>query len=478
MDPQQAESHGVDITALAQQLREELAAAERSVAQLTGGCPVIIAEVGDLTRNVDQAEYEPQHVSIGPYSWMKTPELARDGEKVRCLGEILAAAAAGGGVALEVYLEEVARLEEQARRCYAHTFEHIEGNDFVRMLLLDGCYLLTWFRGAVDAGRRTSGGGAPTANGHAHGGYHRVSTPTAAGGADKLEAVAVVRDVLYLAENQIPFFVVDKIQQLTVLDGGVSAADMVAAYVRDLLRRHYSVAAPAVAEAPPGPGNLLHLLHMHFRPTVPLYPAGGKATGKKVGRWRTATEYHFAGVKLRSRPLGGNGARCILDVKLGDGAGGVLEIPHLAIDAETWRLLRNLMALEQRNPAAAGSHVTAYCVFMSQVACTAADVELLSRREVIAHGLGNHGQVARCFSDLCRGVVFDADDPGGNYLRETWQTLERRFRSRPRRWVAWLGQKYFRNPWLATGLMAAAVGLACTVVQAVYSVLSYKQAAR
>ncbi|KAL6646471.1 hypothetical protein ACP70R_018079 [Stipagrostis hirtigluma subsp. patula] len=450
-----------------------MAAAEESAAQLTGGCPIVIDMVGDLTRNVDEVEYDPRHVSIGPYHRIRNPALARDGEKFRSLRAVLSAASAD--MKLEVYLGELARLEDRARRCYAHSFDDFGSEEFLRMLLLDGCYLLTRFGGAVEAGRRRNG--AATANGHAQGAYHGGGSSAAAGGADKLEAVAVVRDVFYLAENQIPFFIVEKIHQLTVLDGGASAADDIAEFVRKLLRKQqYSVAKPAVGPAP-GPGNLLHLVHMHFRPSVPLYPTGSKVTGGQVGRWRTAAEYHFAGVKLRSRPLGSNGARCILDVKL-DSGGGVLEIPCLSIDAETWRLLRNLVALEQRNPEATGSHVTAYCVFMSQVACTHIDVELLSRRGIIVHGLGNDGEVARCFADLCKGVVFSPDDPSCNYLKTACQTLEKRFRSRPRRWMAWLGQKYFRNPWLAIGLAAAAVGLVCTVVQAVYSVLSYRQAAR
>ncbi|XP_062193014.1 uncharacterized protein LOC133896428 [Phragmites australis] len=478
MDAQQGrarDSHAVDIASLARQLREELATADTLPVQLAGGCPIIIGEVGGLTRNVDPAEYDPHHVSIGPYHRIRNPDLARDDEKIRSLGVVLSAASAG--MTLEVYLDEMARLEGQARSCYAHTFS-IESNEFVRMLLLDGCYLLARF-GDVDSGRHRNG--APAANAHAKGGcqYHRSGAPlvSAPGGGDKLETISVVRDVFYLAENQIPFFVVNKIYQLTFLDSGVSAANAIACDVRELLRRQlYSVAAPAVAE-PPGPGNLLHLLHMHLKPTVHLSPTGDKVTGKLVGRWRTATEYHFAGVKFKTRSLGSKEARCVLDVKL-DSGGGVLEIPRLNIDAETWRLLRNLMALEQHNPDTAGSNVTAYCVFMSQVACTAIDVDLLSRRGVIAHGLGNHGEVARCFADLCKGIVFRADDPDGNYLMATCQALEKRFRSRPRRWMAWLRQKYFRNPWLAVGLAAAAVGLVCTVVQAVYSVLSYVQGAR
>jgi hypothetical protein len=333
----------------------------------------------------------------------------------------------------------------------------IDSNDFVRMLLLDACYVLVHFGGAGAGGRRGSGSGS-----------------------DMMEAVGVVRDVIYLAENQIPFFVVDEIYKLTTPDGGgVSAAEAIAGYVRELLRgQQYSVAKPAVA-GPPGPGNLLHLLHMHLTPTAVLVSSSRTTTGNRVagkqrrfGRWRSATEYYCAGVGFRSRPLVGKGARSILDVKL-DGRGGTLEIPRLKIDAETSRLLRNLMALEQSNPAVAGSHVTAYCVFLSQLAGTARDVELLSRRGIIAHGLGSHDEVAACLADLCKGVAFGGDDPGGNYLRATWQGLEESFRSRPRRWAAWLMLRYFRNPWLAVGLAAAAVGLVCTVVQAVYAVLAY-----
>ncbi|CAL5012018.1 unnamed protein product [Urochloa decumbens] len=251
-----SDSHAVDIASLAQQLRDELVAAVALAAPLASGCPIVIAQVGELTRNVDSAEYEPQHVAIGLYYHRTdSPHLARDDVKLRCLAAVLEKAATAGGATLEVYLDEVARIEARARSCYAHT---------------------------------------------------------------------------------------------------------------------------------------------------------------------------------------GGGARSILDVRLdGRRCGGALEIPHLNIDAETRRLLRNmtLTALEQSNPSpvAAGSHVTAYRVmFVSQLACTARDVDLLSRRGVIAHGMGSHGEVAELFADQCKGVAFGgADDPGGNYLHATWLAVEGRFRSRP-----------------------------------------------
>ena len=108
------------------------------------------------------------------------------------------------------------------------------------------------------------------------------------------------------------------------------------------------------------------------------------------------------------------------------------------------------------------------------MACTTKDVELLTQRGVIVHGQGNNVDVARCFADLCKGIVFDPSDRHCNYLWETCCKLEKRFLSNPRRWMAWLRQKYFNNPWLAVGLLAAVIGLVCAIVQAVYSVLSYK----
>ncbi|CAL5006779.1 unnamed protein product [Urochloa decumbens] len=467
------DAHGVDIDSLAQQLREELAAADSTAAPPTGGsCPIVIAEVGSLTRNVDAAEYDPHHVAIGPYHRIRNPDLARDDEKIRCLNAVLAAAA----TTLEVYLDDIAGLEARARSCYAHSFS-MSSREFVRMLLLDGCYLLVRFGDVVGAGRGR-------ANGAAAGKCVAMAPAPTASGGDMLEAVAVVRDAFYLAENQIPFFVLDKINQLTLSDSTASAADAIAGYVRELLRRQqYSVAKPALSE-PTVPGNLLHLLHMNLVPTVhpPRTSDDNKVSRKRrVGRWKTATEYHLAGVKFKSRPVGGGagngGARSILDVRL-DAGGGTLEIPRLNIDGETWRLLRNLMALEQRNPEITKSHVTAYCVFVSQLACTAEDVEFLARRGVVSHVLGNHAEVAALFSDLCKGVVFCADDPEQNYLRGVCQALESGVRCHRRRWMVWLRRTYFSNPWLVLGLAAAVLGLVCTMVQAVYSVLSYRQGGR
>ncbi|KAE8803886.1 hypothetical protein D1007_20246 [Hordeum vulgare] len=427
---------------------------------------IIIGKVRDLTRNVDSSEYDPDHVAIGPYHHprpqSKNLHLAMEHDKLASLVLVLSAAkAARPAMTMEVYVQELACLVDHARNCYANTFDDMTSEQFVRMLLLDGCYILS-----------------RVVNLRAH---HLDDVGVAEAGvssANRAEALAVLRDVFYLAENQIPFFVLEKIGELTGLEGKYRVFREISDYALVLMRmQRYAMAAPAmVPPVPTVPGNLLHLLHMHLKPlALSVSPATPISTVDPVPvrRWRSATEYNFAGVKFNARAMSEKGViRCILDVKL-DGGGGTLEIPVLDIDAETWRLLRNLMELEQRNRETVGSHVTAYCVFMSQMACTTKDVELLVKRGVIVHGHGNNEEVAKCFVDLCKGIMFDPDDPGCNYLRETCKKLEKRFQSNPRRWTAWLRQRYLRNPWLAVGLMAAAIGLLLAVIQTVYSVLCY-----
>ncbi|CAL5002640.1 unnamed protein product [Urochloa decumbens] len=496
MEDQQEQSSGdphavvVDITSFAQAMEQELAERHQHHGDGSRPCSPTIAMVHYLTRNVDEQEYDPHYVSIGPYH-RKTirKDIIREDDKLTSLYTILSRSSPGTTV--QKCLEELAPLEGRARSFYAHRFSEMNSFVFLRMLLLDACYLLHCFVNfnpqnsssaaneqvptsspvpAAGGGNTVREHGSPVANGHAQGADQESSTASAGGGGNKLEAGWVVRDVLYLAENQIPYFVIDKIHNLAFSGSQDPPVKAITRYVSSILQKQQYSAVELHDKAPP-PGNLLHLLHMHF--SKPKNSASSSRSGEPVRRCRTAMEYHINGVNFKSCAIGE--ARCILDVTL-DRASGTLVVPRLNIDANTWCILRNLMALEQLNPAL-GCHFTAYCSFMSQLACNAADVELLSRRGVIEHRLGNNGEVAALFSNLFKGIEFDPDDNDTNYLRATCQALEELYRSRPRRWMALLVHKYSKNPWLAVGVMAGAFGLLCAIVQAVYSVLSYIQGA-
>jgi hypothetical protein len=81
------------MASLARQLREELATV--MAARSASGCPIVIAEVGTITRTVNPEAYDPYHVSIGPYNRIKNPDLVREEDKIMSLGTVLSAASAG-----------------------------------------------------------------------------------------------------------------------------------------------------------------------------------------------------------------------------------------------------------------------------------------------------------------------------------------------------------------------------------------------
>jgi hypothetical protein len=152
----------------------------------------------------------------------------------------------------------------------------------------------------------------------------------------------------------------------------------------------------------------------------------------------------------------------VLDVQLERGR---LWIPRLRITSNTWAILRNLMALEEQ---AHRRPVTAYCLFMSQLACTAEDVEVLRRAGIVDHFLGNDEQVSKDFAALCNGVVMEVDDLERNYLKPMWHQLEKRCDSRAQRFMGWF--RHGQNWEITAAFLVALILIACQLTQTFYAI--------
>ncbi|KAI4964299.1 hypothetical protein ZWY2020_006712 [Hordeum vulgare] len=342
----------------------------------------------------DRRDYEPANVRIGLFH--RDPSHPTEKEKKDALHRLLPHDdEQRRAQELNHFLHEMARLVPSARGCYNRWFSAIEAEEFKCMLLVDGCFV------------------------------HSRFVPSRAAPAPVNDDITVDRDIVFLLENQLPFFVLVEVQKLITPDPDAGdnysvVVDNVLGRIQALVRLHEYSAVTVPRPATP-PCHLLHLLYMYFRPTaLPLNDApaigaapppsspphplcnnrGAAANGNGEAnegnppwnsinaprapvpqtRWRAATYYHTAGVRFMARKVGsGDGeAGSILDVER---RGDWLHIPILAVDNNTFRMLRNMVALEQNSLQLRSSHVTAYCLFMSQLAGTKEDVEPRRQRD-------------------------------------------------------------------------------------------------
>jgi hypothetical protein len=202
-----------------------------------------------------------------------------------------------------------------------------------------------------------------------------------------------------------------------------------------------------------------------------------KRDRRAQGQWHRATDYlMYANVEFKGRDLGDDDDNdsdvlSVLDVRI---EGRNVVIPCLRVDGDTWTILLNLMALEGQHPRL-GTYVTAYCLFMSQIACTKEDVELLEAKGVIDRHLSTPESVAADFSRLCDAVVLDRSNSKANYLKPLWQHLDKRYTSRRQNVLAWLRQNYLtcRKVSVLLGVFSAFILLGAGVLSAVYQALSY-----
>jgi hypothetical protein len=278
----------------------------------------------------------------------------------------------------------------------------------------------------------------------------------------------VVRDTVFLVENQIPFFVLQKIHERVKGDTTSSVLEPIADYVQKVLQAQLYISKkmrPAPPQMSP-PSHLLHLVHFYLRQTGPPQLAMEvSAPRPPMSRWRRAMEYRrYGNVRFRRREFKNGDEWTFLDVRL---HGGTLWVPRLRVDSMTWTVLRNLMALEEhmsRRP------VTAYCIFMSQVAGTVEDVKLLVHSGIVEHFLASDEQVAHGFANLCNGVVMDVNNIDRNYLMPTWHDMQKRCANRVHWFMGWFCQ--CKTIGIIAALLVALIVIACQVTQTFYAVRS------
>ncbi|XP_022722244.1 UPF0481 protein At3g47200-like [Durio zibethinus] len=369
-----------------------------------------ICKVPNHLRKVDEEAYEPQQLAIGPYHRDKVHLKAMEEHKLRYLQKLLEER--GEINDGPKYVKAMRKLETRARNWYTDPI-NLESDDFIKMMLLDGCFIIQLIRM-----------------------YFGMSSR--------------------VLENQIPFFVVLKLVGMIGISDEEDFARTILKFLTYTLpdSRFSEDGVKSINEI----GHLLDLIHEYWRPSPIEITAYRNMKATDTSLTRCATELKEAGIKFKNVK-----GESLYDIKFEK---GTLKIPTLEINDWTNCLLRNLIALEQFSSCGDITHITDYAVFMDCLINSAKDVEILTHRGIVNNNLGNDEAVATMFNRLTDSVTYSSKK---YYYREVSDKVNAYCGGRWNKRLANLNHYYFNSPWALISVLAAAVILLLTLMQTIFS---------
>lgn len=318
----------------------------------------------------------PELISIGPYHWNEEHEL--DKYKHYFLEKYLSRASNKRGRDLCFYVEQIIALEKQARACYDEYNLSMSSREFVKMMLVDGCFTIELLRHFEESEGKTED---PINN---------IIMPW--------QIPILVKDLL-LVENQIPFFVLDKLFDLSNSKPEIS--------LTTLALKFFDLAFPRFSDrfifefSHFKPNHLLDLLlKTILRPSNPSSISDfidHTNSANKIELEKSVDELRQQGIEFKP-----SRSDSLLDVKFKN---GVIEIPILTINNLFNTLLVNAMVLEKRSRVYHPNKekpATDYIYFMSCLIRNAHQVKFLCSKGIISGFSDDDQKVADMFGSLRR----------------------------------------------------------------------------
>eukprot|EP00268_Persea_americana_P019597 TRINITY_DN20074_c0_g1_i1.p1 TRINITY_DN20074_c0_g1~~TRINITY_DN20074_c0_g1_i1.p1 ORF type:complete len:476 (+),score=70.71 TRINITY_DN20074_c0_g1_i1:208-1635(+) len=386
-----------------------------------------IHRVPHMLRIQNEKAYDPTVISIGPFHYKKREGQLKfmEEQKRRYLNDILSRNG-NGQSKLEQCFVAIKGLEERARRCYSEVSE-LDSYSFVEMMILDGCFIIEFFlKDFVDD--------------------YEDDPIFELGWLNE-----AVRFDLILLENQIPFFILQRLFDLT---NASSPSSSLIEWPLCSYDQWDSITEERIKNSGIEIQHLLHLLHTRFS----VFTEDNQSEQGSV-IIPSASKLEEGGIRFRKRDK----YTTSLDINFQN---GVIEIPPTEFMDQTNSEILNYIAFEQCY-CHSKKHFTTYNTFMDCLINNSKDVEILCREGIIVNWLGSDEELAAAYNKMGTEVtVFDDDD---FYLAGVCEDINR---YRERAWPklrASLVHDYFKNPWAIISCIAALVLLLVTMTQTFFS---------
>ncbi|KAL3745401.1 hypothetical protein ACJRO7_014500 [Eucalyptus globulus] len=414
------------------QIVEEVAVTiERKMHNLTtGSIECCIYRVPEKLRRANAEAYTPQVISIGPFHRDKTaiPLMAI---KLRYLTGFLRRSKAD----LPACIRIISELEDRIRQCYQENLTQAS-KELVEMILVDAVFVVELFIRSRYL-------------------EHRDEDDEIF--SKQWISNAVFHDLLLL-ENQVPFFVLEILYNLTTLSNPVTFFKLSYEYFKDVLEGQ---------ELPGTNFQMKHLVDYVRALQLPSFPRGGRYKhGQKFELTRSAKELHEAGVEFKP----GEGFFSLPEVHF---KVETLRMRHVVVHEWTEAWFRNMIAYEQCH--LAQKYITSYAILMDSLIDTPEDIDILVSCGILENRLGSKEDVASLFNSLYKETMRDSSEflysdlcqKLNEYSRHPWN----QWKAARYRWKVILYREYFSNPWSAFSVVAAAVLLVLTLLQTACSLM-------
>ncbi|XP_018719144.2 UPF0481 protein At3g47200 [Eucalyptus grandis] len=410
-----------------------------------------IYKVPPFITDLNPKAYQPQVVSFGPYHYDDNHLRPMEEHKHRALLHFLKRS----GKSLECVfksLKEVARELKDSYDKLDLKWKDGTGGEFLELMIMDGCFMLEIMRIAT----------LPKSKAENYG--YAPNDPIFS--FDRLECIVpyIRRDMLLL-ENQLPMLVLYQLDAIAN-DGKEDDVNKL------ILKFHF----PLERKTSTGLDSCLHVLDVYRKGLLKVMePKKVQHKGKNEETEtiiRSATELNEAGIKFNTSKTDSlNGiSNSLNDISFDR---GVLKLPLFTVDDTTEFMFLNVMAFERLHikpfNSEDGNEVTSYVIFMDKIINNEQDVALLHTQGIIQNNFGSDKAVADLFNSLCIDVAV----PSNKNLNYVQQKISKHCKKRWNEWRANLNRTYFKNPWTILSLIAAFFLFALTIIQTVYTLLSY-----
>ncbi|KAG2664710.1 hypothetical protein I3760_16G096500 [Carya illinoinensis] len=414
--------------------------------------------VPDSLRELNKEAYTPQVISIGPLHHGSPKLESMENYKLRFFRNFMERT--------DINKEELASIiqdwEGSVRACYAEAIP-FDSDTLKQIILLDAIFIIEFFLGI--------------SNPSPHFRVIQELNPS------RLQQITLD---LTLLENQLPFFIIEKLYELLILsspptltspptypskflelalksyfmewnmqnipdipDDGTDSEEFMQFLGENVqkIRDDYMMKAKEV----------MHLLDLRrYAYLCPLRTLP-KRSFEEVHKMYCASQLAEAGLKFNP-----TSSRSIADLKFNE---GVLQIPTFTLGRDTEICARNLVALEhclypfER-------YVTDYFIMLDFLINTGKDLDLLIDEKIIEKA----GRGGNIIPNFCTGISWR--ELNGNYYNLCTQLED----FRKKHWYvilkSSLKRDYFRTTWMGAATVGAIILLILTLIQTIFTVIS------